>query len=359
MKDDHTPAITQLPKGRIPALDGLRGIAILLVIAGHAAEAYLGHEPALWQAPFFNSSLGVRLFFVLSGFLITGLLVKEWDRHGKLSLSAFYARRSIRIFPAFYLYIAVIAALSFAGFITVSQSQFIAAASYTWNYLGTWAHDQPIEGSWFLGHLWTLSLEEQFYIFWPTFIILAGWRKASITCAVLPILLPFLRIAWYFLFPEHRGYLGMMFHTAIDSILIGCAFALWSKKLPNWLSTNRIVLILAFVFAFFVSPLLAHSIRGYGITVGFGLDGIACGIMILQTFHCRLWEKVLSFPALVLIGMWSYSLYLWQQLFLTSLNTTWSGSFPLSLLALTACALASFYLVEQPLLRLKKRFERS
>jgi peptidoglycan/LPS O-acetylase OafA/YrhL len=345
--------------GRIASLDGLRAIAVGLVLAGHAADAYLGAARSLWWVPVCNSSLGVRLFFVLSGFLITGLLVREQEKHGKISLRDFYIRRSLRIFPAFYLFLGVIGLLAIGGWLQSSWQQSVGAATYTWNYLHLWYRGGPQDGSWFMGHLWTLSLEEQFYLLWPGLIILCGWARARWICLAIPLLMPGFRIAWYFLFPDQRGYLGMMFHTAIDSILIGCAFALWGDRLWRGFAFNPWVLALALLFVFVVSPVIAEHARPYRITVGLGLDAVAVGILILQAGRRGWWNRLLSVRAFVLVGTWSYSLYLWQQLFLTPRNPSWAGAFPASFLALTACALASFYFVEKPILRHKKRFEKA
>lgn len=345
--------------GRIASLDGLRALAVGLVLSGHASDAYIGSTRSIFLAPACNSSLGVRLFFVLSGFLITGLLIKEHKKHGKISFRNFYMRRMLRIFPAFYLYLAVIFLLAERGWLQASWQQYAGAATYTWNYLHLWHSGGPDEGGWFLGHLWTLSLEEQFYLVWPGLIILLGWFRTRWLCIVFPLLMPGLRIAWYYLFPDHRGYLGMMFHTAIDSVLIGCAFSLWRDRLWRGFTYNSTVLKLAILFVFIVSPLIAESLRPYRITVGFGLDAFACGILILQACRTGWWNKLLSHRALVLVGTWSYSIYLWQQLFLTPHNESWAGTFPASLLAIAVCALASYYFVEQPILRYKTKFVKS
>jgi len=342
---------------RVAALDGLRAIAIALVIAGHAGEAYGLREHPWWLAPAINPSFGVRLFFVLSGFLITLLLMREQETRGAISLKAFYMRRVLRIFPAFYLFLGTIGLFAACGIIEISWQQFAAAASYTWNYLAVWYGSGPAEGSWFLGHLWTLSLEEQFYLFWPLLIILAGFRRAGYVAVILPLALPLVRVVSYYLFPNLRGQLGMMFHTAIDSILIGCAFALYRQSLPAWVM-RREVFWGCLIYPFVLSPIIGLLCRPYYVTVGFGLDAICAAILILHASRPGAFSRLLSWEPMRLVGTWSYSLYLWQQLFLTSYNTTWTGRFPLSVLSALICALASYYLIEKPVLRWKRKFER-
>lgn len=351
--------------GRIIALDGLRAIAVALVIAGHGVDAYWPKQAgALWLAPFVNASLGVRLFFVLSGFLITSLLWHEHQRNGSIDWRAFVLRRSLRIWPALYVYLAVMLVLTQLGVLAIAPGQFLAAATFTWNYAAIWLHDGTAQGSWFLGHLWTLALEQQFYLAWPLVVVALGWRRAGRLALVLPLVLPLVRVAWYFAFPAQRGLLGMMFHTAIDSILIGCAFALHQEQIRRWMASHRWAFSLALLFVLLISPLISSVVNPYRVTVGFGLDAVGCGLLILAAREplsagARRWASFLSRPPLVWLGTISYGLYLWQQPFLTSWNTTFSGRLPLSLLAILACALISFHWIEMPGLRAKQLFSRS
>lgn len=155
--------MTEVPHGRIAALDGLRALAVALVLAGHGVDAYLPqHDASLWLAPLVNASLGVRLFFVLSGFLITSLLLREQQRRGGIDWRAFVLRRSLRIWPALYAYLLVMILLSQLGVLAISTGQFFAAATFSWNYAALWVRDGTSQGAWFLGHLWTLALEQQF-----------------------------------------------------------------------------------------------------------------------------------------------------------------------------------------------------
>ena len=350
---------------RIPALDGLRAIAVVLVMAGHGSEAYIPHlAESVWLAPLLNASLGVRLFFVLSGFLITTLLLREHQRNGSIDWRAFLFRRCLRIWPALYTYLAVMLLLAALGILTISSGQFLAAATFSWNYASLWLHYGTVQGSWFLGHLWTLALEQQFYLIWPLVIVALGWRHAARLSILVPLILPVLRVLLWLAFPGQRGQLGMMFHTAIDSILIGCAFAIYQEPTRRWLVCHQWLLPLAFGFVFFLSPLLGDLLRPWRITVGFGLDGVACGVLILAARDpfsqlSQRWARLLQWRPLVGVGTISYGLYIWQQPFLTHFNTTWTGVFPFSMLAAFACASISWFVVEQPALRGKALFERA
>jgi peptidoglycan/LPS O-acetylase OafA/YrhL len=154
----------------------------------------------------------------------------------------------------------------------------------------------------------------------------------------------------------------MMFHTAIDSILIGCGFALWSEFLsaPQILRWIKRLLPLVLIIPLIISPLLRARFGGaYSVTLGMTLDALCVGsllILLMNQSAGKGLTSVLQVSSLQWLGRLSYSLYLWQQLFLTTLNHTWAGSFPISLGAALAMACLSYYFVETPLMRLKNRF---
>src|SRR5579872_915461 len=150
---DRAVAPPHVP-GRIPSLDGLRAISIALVFLGHIV-ATRGAPQAL--NPFIHvGNLGVKVFFVISGFLITTLLLKEYSRTGRVSLRGFYTRRTLRIFPAFYTYVGIIIILHLLGFVALRENDLIHAITYTMNY--------QVTREWELNHLWSLAVEEQFYL---------------------------------------------------------------------------------------------------------------------------------------------------------------------------------------------------
>jgi peptidoglycan/LPS O-acetylase OafA/YrhL len=117
--------------------------------------------------------LGVHVFFVISGFLITGLLMEELALSGRISLSRFYLRRTLRIFPAYYAYLAIAFLAAVAGWVQLAPHDLMHGLSYTSNYYPS--------RSWFLGHTWSLSVEEQFYLLWPALVVLTGPRRAVLS----------------------------------------------------------------------------------------------------------------------------------------------------------------------------------
>jgi peptidoglycan/LPS O-acetylase OafA/YrhL len=339
----------------IPSLDGLRAISVLMVIAAHETGSLTRFIPLI---PFWLylvwGALGVQTFFVISGFLITHLLLKELHATGTVSLKRFYFRRALRIFPPFYVYLAVALAFTLAGFFPGQLRAFIVAATYSWNYLGG--------GSELLEHTWSLSLEEQFYLLWPAALVFLGTRK-SIKLAVWVILLsPLSRVVTYYLAPHHRPLLNAMLHTGLDSIMFGCLLAiLWRNVRFNQLIrpfVNGWVAAFAAAYSLYLAPVfLSTRFRGsYTFVFGFTLNAIGLSLILLYVVRSPNSPvgRLLNTAVLRHLGVISYSLYLWQQIF-TGQNSV--RFFPWSLPAMLGCAELSYWLVERPSLRLRARLE--
>ncbi len=336
----------------IPSLDGLRAFSIALVIAGHSL-AYLHGDAS--RFPFAELSelgkSGVDVFFVISGFLITSILVREYDREGSIHLGRFYFRRFFRIFPPFYVFLATIGILSLLGFVSQSPRELLIAGTYSWNYL---KHGE----SWLLGHTWSLSLEEQFYLLWPPCLFFLGKRRSTHVACALIALSPLIRILSYFAVPAMRGNEGMMLHTRLDILMFGCAMALLWKE-PRFHSLAGRLLqpgIFAFAVLYIVllSPCLSVLLAApYDWTVGYTIRGALISVVLLYVVKMpqSLPGTILNQAAIAHIGVISYSLYLWQQLF------TGPSAFlpPLNLVAVLACAEASHWFVERPSFWLRDR----
>jgi peptidoglycan/LPS O-acetylase OafA/YrhL len=337
-----------LEKNRsIPSLDGLRAISVIAVILGHSQSAFLDRIPG--NASFRNGMQGVSVFFVISGFLITHLLVKELRRDGQINLKRFYLRRTFRIFPPFYVYLLVIAALALFHQVYVSPASMLVAATYTWNYA-------PSTGIWLLGHFWSLALEEQFYLLWP--ICMATFsRRANLAIAAGVILLsPLSRVVTYYAWPSMRINMAMMLHTHLDTIMTGCLLSLvldlkiWEKFTK--LALSPIAPISAVFFLLAIDTPAEQRWRGmYQMTVGITLENVAIAAILLYVVfrHESLLGRFLNTRLLRHLGMISYSLYLWQQLF----TGPYTRFFPLNMLCILACAELSYWLVEKPSFRIR------
>ena len=349
--------------GRIPALDGIRGVAILLVLAGHTAQNYqpLDEPVRRWLLAFANPGAGVRLFFVLSGYLITQLLLEEQAATATISLRRFYGRRILRIFPAFYAYLLAAFLVNAVRPGDLAPGAWIAAGTFTWNYAFLWTSAPPVI-YWDLGHLWTLAVEQQFYLIWPLLLLWLGPRRGLWLAVALIAWCPLARVGTYFLFPAQRGYLGMMFHTAADSLMAGCVAAILVQSAPvrALLRRRGSVTLLAVVWLLLISPVLGATLRGFPVVAGITLDAIAAGWLIAWVHHApgRLAAAGLGRGVLPALGVISYSLYLWQQLFLSPTGWLASGKILLPWLAAITTATLSYRLVEKPALRLKSRLSR-
>jgi peptidoglycan/LPS O-acetylase OafA/YrhL len=309
---------------------------------------------------------GVQIFFVLSGYLITSILVREYDTIGRLDFRAFYMRRILRIFPAFYLFLFFLLGLDLAGAIRLSAFQLITAGAHLFNYapalqLALKIPADPATNYGMVGHLWTLSMEEQFYWLWPVaLLVLLRTGKWAWLAAVI-VLLPLSRVATYFVFPALRGQVMMMLHTGSDGIFFGCLLALVLARRPEFgqkfvLPTWAIALVPLYVFG--IGPVLDRIMpRGFGLIAGLTLLLAVIVVFLANVLlQERAWyHRVLEFAPLVFIGRISYSLYLWQQIYFVPANKTWLAIWPINILAAFVTAWISYRYLEQPFLRLKDR----
>ena len=344
----------RLSSRRLPSLDGLRALSIILVLIGHLAgsRGFLSFATIARAGDLGN--LGVRTFFVISGFLITGLLADERQRTGAVSLTAFYIRRALRIFPAFFVFLAAAVLLSRTGFATLDRRDFLQAVTYTFNYRG-------ISPNFSLRHLWSLAVEEQFYLIWPlTFASLAVVSGRRVLAAVL-VCVPILRVVMPAIIPGYIDYVPTAFETVCDALATGCLTALLLPDLRRAAWFRRIVFSrfvpLAFAVIWIANKQTDHPKL-------FWLFCIPAMNVLIAMLMVRYVERpslplgrVLNTRVMAGIGVLSYSLYLWQELFLIQFRTPASilQTFPLNVLMALACAGMSYRLVERPFLKLKRR----
>ena len=340
-----TRRILLLPEGghAIPSLDGLRAIAVLFVVLGHSQAWRLRFA---FIQPLRDGGLGVTIFFVISGFLITQLLLRDLNETGQVRLKRFYIKRAFRIFPPFYAYLAVVGVLVFLNLDPLPLYSMLSAATFTWNY------SLDAEG-WRLAHLWSLSLEEQFYLFWPLCMRFFS-KQINLRIAIVAICLaPFIRF-FSFKFvpaPAFQEHIGMMLHSRIDTIMLGCLLALvldlnlWPKLVS--LGAHAAVLLLAAGYMFFAHAYLFGLYKNlYQFALGITLQGISALVLVMySTSKPRSPLGILlNNPLAQFIGVLSYGVYLWQQ----SLTGPFTVSFPQNLALILVCALVSYYFVETP-----------
>jgi peptidoglycan/LPS O-acetylase OafA/YrhL len=330
-----------------PQLDGFRGLAAGLVVLGHLLLFQTGSDAI--------ASLGVMLFFVLSGFLITGLLINESARDGRIDLKAFYLRRVLRLAPALACFLFVVMILIHLGLIVdVPLYELIACVFYFRNIVGR---------STSLAHLWSLSLEEQFYGVWPLVIgRVKSTRRMLIYAATLAALISIARMIA--IESRHFDYNAGITYTRpwfrFDSILIGCCIALaqaqseaWARRLKSL--AERLPAWLAW------SALFGWTLWGQQVSIPWylTLQMLLAGLVLVQLIFARTPALSLLFcnPLMIHAGKISYGLYLWQQLFTANPASHWGllQRFPVNAIMPLAIAELSYHFVEAKFLMLKSR----
>ncbi|WP_028080067.1 acyltransferase family protein [Solimonas soli] len=348
-----------VPQGRIDALDGLRAVSIGIVLFGHGAHT--ANAPALIRPLGEMGIVGVELFFTISGFIITWLLLRERERSGRVDLRAFWLRRALRIVPPFAAAALGIAIAAAAGLVTWSWPSFFGALTLTKN-------TTLLPGDWFFGHIWSLSLEEQFYLLWPLVFALA------LSPARVTTLLAVLVLGSVLLTPLTVGYLKPLQNVLpyLPHLAAGCllAMALHAPRRPAWLAAwirvPRRGLVLG---GLVVTALVVAWLRGrdlddhlswlplYALLIP--VTSLLVVAEIALPDGCL--RRALAVPPLLWLGRISYSLYLWQQLFLGPADAYRAASalhsWPYNLVAAVACGAFGYYCVEKPAARLRRRLQ--
>jgi peptidoglycan/LPS O-acetylase OafA/YrhL len=362
------PAAEGFRLGYRPVLDGLRGVSILLVL--------LVHTYPQW---FPGGVLGVDVFFVLSGFLITALLAQEWQRTGAIDFKAFYLRRALRLLPALVMFVA---ALLLYTHLLVGHDEALLArkgAAGALLYYSNWRFTRsPQTGDLFL-HTWSLSVEEQFYLLWPALLAGLLWlrcpRRLTLLLVGLGVAASAAVRAALLAGGTIPQFLYMYSHTRADSLLIGALVGLLAcwDLLPRS-PRARIVLNAAALAAVPVLAghvLLANQKYPYLHNGGFTLVAAAVAVL-LAALLCsppRLLARPLEAPALVWLGRRSYGLYLWhfpiffvvrfwltaqrEVAFVCGLRASQISQIVIVYAVSITTAGLSFAWVEQPFLRLK------
>ncbi|MCU7522185.1 MAG: acyltransferase [Ignavibacteria bacterium] len=340
----------------IPGLDGLRGMAILLVMLFHTG------------IPSFRGGFtGVDIFFVLSGFLITSLLLSEASEAGRINLKYFYMRRILRLLPALVLMLAVVTLTAQALKLRGPAHTDTTSSIITLFYSANWVRAFNLHQMGLLSHTWSLSIEEQFYMLWPLVLIIM-LRYVRREKRILNIVL-FLSVFSWFL----RIYLTYSGHTAerifngldsrADALLTGCAAAiirstgLWTKRVSRLKSPAYAGFILPLVILFNIS----WSNHNMFFWVSFLLEFLTAVLILhIVSDEKSMIKKFLTSKPLVWVGSISYGVYLWHDPVFevmrywgySKLSILFSGS-----IITLGIASVSYYLMEKPLLRLKKSFQ--
>lgn len=328
--------------------------------------------PASLATPFqwlFDGGLGVRFFFVISGFLITWLMLLENDRYGRVSLKAFYARRALRILPVYCAFVLTVATLQWFTPYSQSALAWFGNLTFTANFIDS---ELPT------GHLWSLSTEEQFYLLWPGlfvfFAIASNGRNARRVLALPVLAAPFCRIMGYkgypaFLYPVMRHF---SFFCFFDSLAIGCAAAiilarnreLIREHLENHPRKGLAVGVMLVLVPYVVTKL--HLVRPLMVPFGNSSQALGFALLLLLSILYPRWcaFRALNWWWVCRIGVLSYSIYIWHALFciepkVFGLGPVWWMSFPGWLVPAFVLSFISYYGFERPFLRLRARLRRT
>lgn len=347
----------------IPTLDGWRAIAILWVMLLHSKEELFPDGGNLFfraMRPIaLSGTAGVDIFFGLSGFLISSKMIAERSRSGKFDIGRFYIKRCFRILPPYLCYLLVIGLLWFGGIFRIDWRTYLSCFVFLRNYL-----PDTLLAEWYTGHLWSLSVEEHFYLIWP-WLFAAGATLQRTRRVVL--MLGLVMIIWRYVdltvHPLHflRFYInesGRRSDHCLGGLFLGCWLALLFAE-PGMrcqmarLLSPTIFAALGVAFlggAVFLTPVQARLESA--LFVPFLLSGT---VLHPQWFVSRL----LELPPVRWVGRLSYSLYIWQQLFLVddSKSKLFPSlqRFPVSWIGAFVVASASFGLIEKPAIALGQR----
>jgi peptidoglycan/LPS O-acetylase OafA/YrhL len=318
-----TPAPPPKPKGHsprlpyLPALDGLRALAVIAVLFYHA-----GLRPRSVPGGF----LGVEIFFTISGYLIASLLLSEWRETGRIVLKQFWLRRARRLLPA--LFAVIIGALAFSVVflpdeVASLRSDALAAFGYSTNWyliFSNKSYFETVGRPSMLQHLWSLAVEEQFYVFWPLVFVLTmrRWRERSMLIGVIVVALASALLMGVLYQPDvdpSRVYYGT--DTRAAGILIGVALAfVWAPGRSGGRSARLPLDLIGFaalgallIFCLVISEFDPFLYRG-----GFTLVGLSTAILVAASVHrkSRILQAVLGFSVLRWVGLRSYGIYLWH-----------------------------------------------
>jgi peptidoglycan/LPS O-acetylase OafA/YrhL len=341
----------------LPTLDGWRALSISLVILHHSQVQY--RAPIL--GPLLQSlarvgEVGVELFFAISGLLICSRLLNEESRVGRISVNAFYLRRSFRILPAAIFYLLVIAVLASLHVIPVFPLDWSAALFFFRNYamLFEYLGHSPLPLHWYTGHFWSLSMEEHFYLVLPAVLVIFKKTRLWVLAALAVSVALWRGILVHVMHRDHQ--FNFRTDTHVDALLIPAMIALALYPLMSNETARRAMPVWGFPM-FVVMELFLLATR---VPCFFTLQAIVLPLLIVSTaLHPNTVQgRILESKPLRWIGRISYSLYLWQQLFF---GVNFVGSPPglallrrppTNLLALLVCATFSRYVIEKPLIHL-------
>lgn len=341
-------------------LDGLRGFAVLGVVIYHmnlAGALNVSNESVHFALSFFGVN-GVHIFFIISGFIITTLLIKEKNREGRVSLSAFYTRRFFRIIPPFAFYLIILYLCSLAGYLTLNNLNFLWSSLFLSNI--------HLEGNtvststWFFSHSWSLSVEEQYYLLFPPLLtVLLKFRLRPVNRTLIAFFflsLLSLKVAKEASLMFHPSFILLAAFFQFRYIIVGVFLAFHRERIKKLIAGSGVIVPLSL----FISVLIIYftKVPTWLSFILTAVDPICFGIFVFWFVENPEKCKLLRWKSIQWIGSCSYSIYLWQQLF-TGKEIFYNGwtisQSPSSIIPILLIASLSYYFIEMPIIRFAKK----
>ena len=313
--------------------------------------------------------IGVDIFFVLSGYLITALLLKEFDQHHAIHFKNFYMRRMLRLLPALIVMLITLNVLSVFLFNAAERQSNLIDSFFALFYFSNWAFVLGLRPLFMLSHAWSLSIEEQFYLLWPiVLLLLLRWQPSREK--VFGVVLGLATASWLWrviLTVTTLSYPRVFYSldTRLDGLLMGCALAVLMTLKPEQLIKRAGRLPFIPVIALLLIALVALTADGNSTSTAFwsiaAVGVLTCVVVFyFVTNQNGLLQHFFEWRPLVFLGRISYGVYLWHYIIfkfmIDYLHLSWLTTFLLGGLLALAISLLSYYIIEQPILSLKSRF---
>lgn len=340
----------------LPSLDGLRAISIILVLYDHIVIISGKNIFPEFLQVFINGKSGVDLFFLISGFLITSILLKEYSSVGKIDLKRFYIRRSFRIFPAYYFLLLVYFIMQYLDLVYINKSTWISSIFYLRQFFGS---------GWLTAHFWSLSVEEIFYILFPPILIHSlKSRKQWLSSVFLFLFLFGLPISRFLILEFDLKISPLSFFFRGEAILVGVFIGLNREWLLSSILKFRSIWILLFllgILSIYSELLMGLKFVELKYILNLFLPQIkvvffALLFIIILNLKKGFIYYVLNSRIFVFVGLISYSIYLWQQVYFSKIINDLNINIILRVICIFLTSLVSFYFIEKPINRLKNKF---
>jgi peptidoglycan/LPS O-acetylase OafA/YrhL len=355
---------------RILGFDGIRGLSAIMVVFAHLSvwKFLADHgllKPAI--APMLNGAAGVQAFFILSGFLITTLLITEIETTGTISLKHFFIRRSLRIFPLYILFLAIVTLIYCIDPKVTTKASLLYAYGYMYNFVPKSLYTS------FLGHTWSLAVEEHFYLLWPFIFALFFKKHRTPLLIVITLYLlstPVLHAYLMSIGLSKNYFIARWTFIASYNIAIGCLLAMLmlsgsaQATIQRYLSGRASLIVSGLLYVF---PATVHSLSVSFDDIFSGYIrciGITCAIGWLYNNQNSLAARCLEYPPLKYLGTVSYGIYMYQGLFLATgpgrhAGHLWPPTSQLTgLFLLIIVTPLSYHLFEKRFIRLKHTYNK-